>query len=71
VSNNLLRAGIGKAKNTKNRFLPMGPESDSSKPSQEVAKKIAKAAGVKSKSMFLPRHSALATLHFWQDLLLG
>ncbi len=41
------------------------------KPSQEVAKKIAKAAGVKSKSMCLPRHSALATSRFWQDLLLG
>jgi len=41
------------------------------KPSKEVAKKIAKAAGVKSKSMCLPSHSALAALHFWQHLLPG
>ena len=44
------------------------PTAGTGKTTQEVAKKIAKAAGVKSKSMRLPHHSALATSRFWQDL---
>ena len=63
-----IAGGDRKSEEYKKSLSAHGPESDSSKPSQEVAKKIAKAAGVKSKSMRLPRHSALATSRFWQDL---
>ncbi len=48
-----IAGGDRKSEEYKKSLSAHGPESDSSKPSQEVAKKIAKAADVKSKSMFL------------------